>query len=211
MPPRRLAAALLALVLLAPAAGAETLLGSFSHFYGSAPGQVDPGGTDALFPGFVRVSDQSSGRFYDSFNISTISHETIDRLELTLTFANDRSPDACLYNICVPTEYWSVRVYGPDDVSTADDLLLPLTGSALAIAMIPVDSLLRFGFAEGPFGAQDFDLVQADLEVFGGTTPAPPSGLPETPAPVPLPAGGVLLAGLLAGVALLRHRRARMY
>lgn len=206
--PSRLSAAALALILSAPVAGAETLLGSFSHFYGAAPGQVDPGGTDALFSGFVQVSDQSSGRFVDSFNLATISHTQIDRLELTLTFANSTSPEACLFNICVPTEYWTVRVFGPVDLSALDDLFVPLTGAPISLTTIPPDGILRFGFSEGTFGENTFDLVQADLQVFAGTTPPPPPpSPPPPPAPVPLPAGGLLLLAGLGGLALLRRRR----
>lgn len=205
--PSRLTAAMLALLLSAPAAGAETLLATFSHFYGSAPGQVDPGGTDALYSGFVRVSDQSSGRFIDSFNIATISHERIDRLELTLTFANSTSPEACLFTICVPTEYWTVRIYGPVDNSALDDLFAPLAEGPLVLSALPADGILRFGFSEWTPGADSFDLIGAELALFGGTTPQPPAPPPPPPAPVPLPAGGALLALGLAGGALLRRGR----
>jgi hypothetical protein len=205
--PALLAAACALTPLAAPMAEAATL-GVFTRDYGSAPGRVDPGGNDVLSPGYVTVSDQSTSRFFDSFDFSALSASSIDSLTLTLSFSG-AGPS---YFLFFPTEIWSVRIQGStpaaatdDHFTTLSDALSPQTvtlsaatdgGGVNAFAQSLASGQLAFWFSESSLFADAFRLTSASLTVEG----TPP------PAPVPLPAGGLLLLGALGGLAARRRR-----
>jgi hypothetical protein len=205
-----LAALALSATLAAPAQAA-TLLGSFQHDYGSDAGRIDPPGTDALNAASVTVSDQSSGRFSDSFDFSSLAYDSIESFSLTLTYAG-AGPSfslACL-GIC---ELWTVRVQGNNSSGFDDDLFGLLTGtpvqtfnlsasddvgSITAFAQSVASQTYAFWFSEWSGGADSFRLSSARLDIYG----TPPI------AAVPLPAGGLLLMGGLGAFAALRRRTA---
>ena len=207
-------AAVLALgaALAQPAAAAPVSLGSFTHNYGI--GAYDPSGNDVLSPGYVTVSDQSTARFSDSFNISALLGNTIDKLALTLTFSSAGPSGisfACGIVSLAPSECWKVRVQGANSSAASDDYFATLftpqspqtfaltsatdTGAITAFANSLSTGIFAFWFAEETLFADKFNLSSAKLEVFG------------TPAAVPLPAGGLLLVGALGGLAALRRKR----
>ena len=197
-----------------PGAEGETLLGTFLRDCGSAAGKVNPGGSGQPFGNFVPVSDQSSGRFSDAFDVSALSCGSIGHSVLTLTFAN-AGPSQRRFILRFPTERWQVRVQGSDDrivnganmssddhfatlfdaqspqsvtVSTATD-----TGPIDAVAHSAATRNFAFRFSETTTGADAFDLDKADLQVFGA---------------IPLPAGLPLFAGAAAvAFAVRRHGR----
>lgn len=201
--PALAATGMLAAALAAPAAEAATL-GVFTRDYGSGPGRIDPGGNDVLATGHVTVSDQSTSRFFDSFDFSSLTYSSIDSLTLTLSFSG-AGPSF------VPFEAWAVRVQGSNASSSSDDRFAALTDAAspqsvtltLAADVLGVNAFahslateqLTFWFSEFTPGADSFRLVSASLTVSG------------TPAAVPLPAAGGLLLGALGGLAVLRRRR----
>ncbi|MDO9639504.1 MAG: VPLPA-CTERM sorting domain-containing protein [Pseudotabrizicola sp.] len=195
--------------LLSPASAATVQLGSFTHNYGSNPGNVNPGGTDALSGNYVTVSDQSSGRFFDSFNFSALQiGATVESLALTLAFSG-AGPNG-LFGLA---ETWRVRVQGSNSGASFDDYFAVLrdpnspqtftlsaatdTGWINAFATSLLTGTLTFWFSEETLGADNFKLTSASLAVYG--TPAP--------SVVPLPAGGFLLIGALGGLAALRRRK----
>lgn len=207
-------AAVLALgaALASPAAAAPVLLDSFTHSYGA--GAYDPSGSDALSAGYVTVSDQSSSRFSDVFSLASVAGDTISSLALTLTFTL-AGPDgvsfACGFASINFSECWQLRAQGSNSAAQIDDYFATLftpqspqtftlssatdTGGINAFAHSVSTGAFSFLFAEQSFGADEFRLSSAKLEVFG------------TPATVPLPAGGLLLIGALGGLAALRRKR----
>ena len=103
----------MALAGMAPAA----TLGTFTHNYGSAPGRIDPGGNDLLSRSFVTVNDRSTGRFFDSFDFSSLSYSSITSIALSLQFTR-AGPSG---SILVPTELWAVRIQGSSSGAFLDD------------------------------------------------------------------------------------------
>lgn len=183
-------------------------LGVLIHDYGTGPGQVDPGGNDTLLSDAVVVSDQSSARFFDAFDLSAFAADTIDSFELTLTF-EDAGPD---FFAIFPLEAWSVRVQGSDAGSVFDDMFRPLfdpqspqtitlSASTLlagdAFAHSVASGSFEFWFSEFSLQSDAFRLDQAQLTVIG------------EPAAVPLPASLPLLIAGLGGVAALRRGRGK--
>ena len=69
---------ILAALSLGPAAqAAPVLLDSYLHSYGTNPGRIDPAGSDTLGGDFVQISDSSSTRFSDVFDLSGLVYDTI--------------------------------------------------------------------------------------------------------------------------------------
>ena len=199
--------------LAQPAVAAPVSLGSFTHNYGI--GAYDPSGNDVLSAGYVSVSDKSTDRFADSFNISALLGNTIDKLALTLTFSSAGpsgfSFECNSFNVFATAECWKVRVQGANSSAASDDYFATLftpqspqtfaltsatdTGAITAFANSLSTGIFAFWFSEESSDLDAFQLSSAKLEVFG------------TPAAVPLPAGGVLLLGALGGLAALRRKR----
>lgn len=211
------AVGLFAVAATTSGAHAVTSLGMFVNDYGTGAGKVDPGGNDVLGSDSVRISDDSTSRFFDSFDLSGLFGTfvpgfTIDRFDLTLTF--DKAGPSLF-----PTEYWNVRVQGSNSSSALDDLFVPifdpLSPQTVTISMgtdlLFIDAFahsvasekLEFGFSEftpanGFFEKPDkFDLDSAKLEVFGEAT--------VIPAPVALP----MLASAFGLAAFVRRRTRR--
>jgi hypothetical protein len=198
--------ALIAGLALASTAPAATL-GTFTHNYGNDTGQFDPNGNDVLSHGFVTVSDQSSARFNDSFDFSSLSYSSINSLALTLTFSR-AGPS---FFFVLPTELWAVRIQGSNPAGFLDDQFAFLSDAASpqtttisaatdnflvnAFAQSVATQSLAFWFSEFSFGGDNFRLASATLTVDGV-------------AAVPLPAGGLMLMGALAGLGALRRRKA---
>ena len=209
------ASALALVVSLGLCAGAQAAtLFIQTNDYGSDTGKVNPGGTDVLGADFVTVSDQSSGRFNDSFSFGT-ALGTITQIDVTLAF-EDAGPSKGVFG-CLFGECWDARITGSDSSGipseSSDDLFVELedvlsaqtislssatdTGSIDAFSHSVGTGKLELWFAENALGARQFDLDYATVEVLG------------TAAPIPLPAAGWLLLSAFGGLGLMARRRAR--
>jgi hypothetical protein len=210
------AIALVAGLIAAPEA--DALSWTKTHVYGNQAGQVDPSGTDALFDGFVRVSDQQPGpqRFSDTFDFSSVGFVSIDKISLTLEFeeAGPRFGSFLGFSFCV--ECWDLRVpgdpssftggtgSGQDVFARLDDDLSPQTfvfdlstdvSGVNAFSKAVTEQKLLFGFSENSSRADVFDLKSATVEVHGA---------------IPLPAGAWLMLSFIGGFGLLRRLKARV-
>ncbi len=197
----KLALVVVGLLLAVSTSASATLLGSYNHDYGNGAGEVDPSGTDQLFSDYVLVSDQSSNRFSDTFDFSSLAFSSIDKFGLTLSFANT---NASLFG--VPLEFWWTRPGGePGTVSS--DWLLTRVGSTPTSQLFEIGNSLSsfanmvsskeffFWFAEEAPFSNSFKLYSANLDIYG---------TPES-APVPEPGTILLLGSGLAG--LLARKR----
>jgi len=202
--PKFATAALLAgTTLFAATQASAATLGVIEHDYGSNLGNVDPGGNDTLTPDSVVVSDSSSSRFNDLFDLAAFAGDTITGFALSLDFSN-AGPSF------IPSELWSIRVQGSNSGSILDDMFRtlndnqsPQTFSLDGSTLLAGDTFghsvasgeLEFWFSESTLFRDSFALNSATLTVFG------------EPAAVPLPASLPLLLAGLGGVAALRRGR----
>jgi len=194
-----------AVLALTSGASFAATLGTFTHDYGTGAGQVDPSGTDVVNANSVTVSDQSSGRFSDSFDFSGLAYDSIDSFELTLDFAG-AGPSL------FPGEGWAVRVQGSNASAVTDDFfgglasfLSPQTITISAATDVLLSDAFansvttqnfEFWFSEFSGGNDAFTLNSATLTVNG-----------TLPTAVPLPAGLPLMLLGLGGIAALRRRK----
>jgi len=184
---------------LALAAGsaqaAPILLGEITHDYGSAAGKLNPGGNDALSTDYVTVSDQSSQRFADVFNFSSLAYSSISSFQLTLNFSNTNG----LF------EDWRARAgqsnYLPALVSTGNTVVsqtFTFGPSVDTFSSAVLAKTFSLWFAEEGFFAQSFRLYDAKLSVYGEA-----AAVTRVPEPGTLALLGV---SLLGGLALRRKR-----
>lgn len=175
-------------------------LATYTHNYGNGAGQLDPGGNDILFNGYVTVSDTSASRFNDSFNFSALNYGSIDFFDLTLSYSNTNS------NIfSIPLEVWYARPGGTPDQFTSFKLdSVGVTGTSQTFRINSTlqpefDNMVAaqnfyFWFAEETFGCDTFNLKSAKLTIDGTT-------------PVPEPTTTFLVGIGIAGLAAVSRRR----
>ncbi|WP_341677120.1 PEP-CTERM sorting domain-containing protein [Niveibacterium sp. SC-1] len=179
------------------AQAAPILLGEILHDYGSAAGKLNPGGNDNLSADFVIVSDQSSQRFNDVFDFSSLAYSSISSFKLTLNFAGTNNP----------FEDWRVRPgqsnYLPALQITNGNVVsqtFSFGPSVDTFSGAVASEAFSLWFAEEGFFAQSFRLYDAKLSVYG-------EAVSQAPANVPEPGVLALLgAGLLGGMVMRRKR-----
>ncbi|WP_300320247.1 PEP-CTERM sorting domain-containing protein [Accumulibacter sp.] len=172
------AAAILALPLAIGGAASAATLATYTHNYGNGVGQVDPVGNDVLSNGYVTVSDQSTERFSDSFDFSSLSFSSISKFDLKLTYSDVGTYTD--YVIFKTGEYWSARPGGTDNysafnlpASTGDKTItLAVTSSTDTFASMVTNKNFFFWFAEDTGGADAFKLKSAELTI-AGVVPEP--------------------------------------
>jgi hypothetical protein len=159
--------------LSASVGATPVLIGEISHDYGSAAGQLDPGGNDSLSADYVTVKDSSSSRFNDVFDFSAFNYTSIDHFEVTLNFAQTNGA----------FESWRARpgasTYEPALTRVGDALATQTFsfGSAVdTFASSVASEKFNLWFAEEGFGANDFRLYDAKLAVFGEAFAVPEPG-----------------------------------
>lgn len=181
---------------------------SFTKLYGSNYGTDGtpvagnrPGllGTD-----YITVNDKTGvERFFDTISFAGLAYDVIDTITLTLGFADAGSGSFF-------SEWW--LAFAPSGFTSGGSLdtdpstrttLGTLTGTGEISFNIAADAFttalaaetLGFWFGDQAWGANNFRLKSATLEVSG------------TVSPVPLPAAGLLLLGALGGLAAVRRRK----
>ena len=171
---------------------------AFTHDYGTLPGLVAPvqGGGGNMKGNYVTVVDSTSNRFHDEIAFGSAGFGTIHSLTLTLSIA--RAADT--------GEDWRVHgASGMDDgaqlgaLKTGSPWSVTLTSGSVFERAVAAKSLAFWFVDVGREGRwpDEFWLYSASVTVDG-----------VAPAPVPLPAAGLLLIGSLGGLALLRRRGA---
>jgi hypothetical protein len=158
---------------------------------------VDPGGNDVLGAGFVTVSDKSTFRFEDSFNFSGLNYDSITSFKLTLTFSDTNKT---FWG--VSTEDWRVRPGGSDtlvdmnNVGSQTTQTFTITSSFDTFQGMVTNKNFYFWLADEAFGANDFKLYSATLEIIGT----------QSAAAVPIPAAGWLLGTGIVGLVGFRRK-----
>jgi len=187
-----------------------TPISTIFHDYGTGTGKVDPGGNDPLYADYVKISDNSSERFWDVFDFSTLNFDTITSFDLTLDFS-DAGATGIFWGIQFPTEDWRVRP--ATSTSSATNTLFDLTNSQARMTQtlsfdtgnldifdeIVNNKKFYLWFAEETnnwwTGDDDFNLYSATLDIYGTQTD-----------PVPEPTTLLLLGFGLLGIAGVSRR-----
>ncbi|RZA35932.1 MAG: PEP-CTERM sorting domain-containing protein [Lysobacteraceae bacterium] len=182
---KSLTAAMLLAASVSSAQAAVIQLGSFSKSYGtsgSAASSDGAGTCDVRSSTSINVREASScQRFYDTFDFSSLSYQSLDHLKLTLTFGNTNNT----------FENWNVRFAQSPTVAVGPSKLIPMTktGNAQATQEFIFDAALGgtvfdtvatneklvLWFAEQGLGAHNFNLYSAKLDVYGTAVPEPTS------------------------------------
>ena len=189
------------------ASASATPLVSYAHNYGSAFGQVDPGGQDPLSNNYVTVRDDNPAtyqRFNDHFKFGDLNFSSIDHFELTIQYAetNDRT-------LFVFPEHWYLRPGASDDidlfslkrVANKTSTTFRIDSSLPQFADMVSNKDFFFWLAEDDLFANSFKLYSAKLEVFGLAAAAVPT------AAVPEPTAPALFGLGLAALGLARRRK----
>lgn len=199
--------AMAAAIAVAPAANAATFTETFTHNYGTGAGDVAPihGSGGTMRGDHVRVEDRADStgnRFFDAIDFSSLAWKSINSITLTLGISDARDRV-----IGIPYEDW--RVFGSTNGGTSvadrtqmgnrlgsgDTWSITLTGGDV-FAQALTAGKMAFWFGEETFIPNSFRLYSASLTIDG-----------IAPAPIPLPATGLLLIGSLGGLAALRRRK----
>jgi hypothetical protein len=183
-------------VLFASTAHAA-LLGSMSHNYKS------------MWGSYITLNEFATPAFSDSFDLSGMDIGSVDRFELTLTFAETNRPSVIPgLATTVDPEDWRLRPGG----STTAYLDMNLVGFSSAAQTFVMDDAIDtfqsmvdnanffFWFAElarngTPYG-DEFKLYSANLDVYGT----------DSSAATPIPGAVWLLGSGLVGLVGLRRR-----
>lgn len=206
-----LAAAVAALIGAASATQAATVPFSetITQQFGTQPGYVSPvwgsGGTmGADYVTVLDKADSTGNRFYHEISFADLVYDSIS--SLTLAFKVAEAPYTNFMGFAA--EDW--RVYGSTNgkTSVADRAQLGsrLDGDTWMVTLVEGSVLdqalasgkMAFWFGDEGYLSNTFKLYSAAVTLDGQVA---------APAPVPLPAAGVLLIGALGGLGVLRRRK----
>lgn len=169
---------------------------------------------DAAAQDWLVIKDRNNGcqRFYDNFSFADLAYQSIDSFELSLTYSHTNN----LFGTPIFGEQWQVRPGVSSSTAGNQYFDLKLVGNTITadIFTFTRDNLAIFDqivnaknfslwFAEAGWGANDFRLYSASLNVYGSAPQITPQN-PDTTVAVPTPAG-IALFGL--GLTLLGFAR----
>lgn len=196
------------------------LLDTITHNYGSqhyVPDSVKANknpNCDSAAQDWLVIKDRNNGcqRFYDNFSFADLAYQSIDSFELLLSYSDTNN----LWGLPIIGEKWQVRP-GVSSSTAGDQYFdLKLVGNTITadIFTFTRNNLAIFDqivnaknfslwFAEDAWGANDFRLYSASLNVYGSAPQITPQN-PDTTVAVPAPAG-IALFGL--GLTLLGFAR----
>ena len=187
--------ALLLGVCAASANAAVVTLGTIDKEYGFAADhgdQASTGGTscDTLNATSITVRDggaKNCGRFNDTFDFSAMKYKSIDNLKLTLGFSNTNNYNLLLGFIPV-AEDWRLIIADSDGRSSnklldmtnstgafSQTFMINATTHANVFANITNNGKFQMWFGDEAWGANNFNLNSAKLEVTGTAVPEPSS------------------------------------
>lgn len=170
-------------------------LGTIDKEYGSAIGRGDKASTggkscDTLNAASITVRDsdpKSCARFTDTFDFSGMNYKSIDNLKLTLSFSDTNDLNYFLGFIPV-AEDW--RLIIADSTGKSSNQLLDMTNKkgvssqtfminasthANVFTNISNNGKFQMWFGDEAWGANNFTLRSATLEVTGTAVPEPSS------------------------------------
>ena len=177
------------------ATAAVVTLGTIDKAYGSAPDRGDKastGGTscDRLNTTSITVYDggaKGCGRFYDTFDFSGMNYKSVDHLTLTLNFSNTNNVNYFLGFIPV-AEDWQLIIADADGKSSkkllnmqnstgaySQSFMINAATHANVFANISDNGKFQMWFGDEAWGANNFNLSSARLEVTGTAIPEPSS------------------------------------
>lgn len=199
------------------------LLDTITHNYGNqhyVPDSVKAnknGNCDSAAADWLVIKDSDNGcqRFYDNFSFADLAYQSIDSFELSLSYSHTNNVFS-FFGFSIPAEQWQVRPgvssstpgYQYFDLNRVGNTItlgtFTFTRNNLAIFDQIVNAKnFSLWFAEDAWGANNFRLYSASLNVYGSAPQITPQN-PDTTVAVPAPAG-IALFGL--GLTLLGFAR----
>lgn len=203
------------------------LLDSITHNYGNqhyVPDSVKAnqrGNCDSAAANWLVIKDSDSGctRFYDNFSFADLAYQSIDSFELSLSYS--RTDNINWFLFFPVLEQWQVRPSVSSSIEGNQYFDLNRVGNTITadIFTFTRDNLAIFDqivnaknfslwFAERGWGANDFRLYSASLNVYGSAPQITPQN-PDTTVAVPAPAGIALFGLGLTLLGLARRNKCK--
>ncbi|MDD4864002.1 MAG: PEP-CTERM sorting domain-containing protein [Alishewanella agri] len=201
------------------------LLDTITHNYGNqhyVPNSVKAnknGNCDSADADWLVIKDRDNcQRFYDNFSFADLAYQSIDSFELSLSYSRTDNINWFInWFLLIPVlEQWQVRPGVSSSIPGYQYFDLKLVGNTITSGIFTFtrNNLAIFDqivnaknfslwFAEDAWGANDFRLYSASLNVYGSAPQITPQN-PDTTVAVPAPAG-IALFGL--GLTLLGFAR----
>jgi len=188
------------------ASAAVVQVGSITRNYGTSgttPASMPAGTCDTLNSNSVTIRDTGSGcqRFYDMFDFGAMQYGSLDRLVLTLSFSNTNNlledwkvRFAQSPTVAVPTA-GLINMNEVGSAGTTQSFTLNFVNGGSVFTTVAANEKMYLWFSEEGFGAHNFTLSSARLDVYG-------TALPE-------PAGMALFGIALGALGVARRRRTR--
>ena len=211
------------LALSASVQASPVLLDTITHNYGNqhyVPNSVKANknpNCDSAAQDWLVIKDRSNGcqRFYDNFSFADLAYQSIDSLELSLSYSDTNNFEG----LPIIGEKWQVRPGVSSSTAGNQYFDLKLVGNTITSGIFTFtrDNLAIFDqivnaknfslwFVEDALGANNFLLYSATLNVYGSAPQITPQN-PDTTVAVPAPAGIALFGLGLTLMGLTRRNK----